>query len=83
MDKILIELFIPAVNQSYDVYIPFTKKLHEIEALLVKAIAELTDGYYPITDDAVICERISGSILDINLSAQELGLQNGSKLMLI
>ncbi|MDQ0885065.1 hypothetical protein QFZ81_000153 [Paenibacillus sp. V4I9] len=83
MDKILVELFVPAVNQSYDVYIPFTSKMHEIEKLLTKAITELSAGYYAVSENTVICERTSGSILDINLSAQELGLLNGSKLMLI
>jgi hypothetical protein len=83
VDKILIELFIPAVNQTYDVYIPISSKMHEIEGLLTKAIGDLSDGYFALSEDTALCDRITGAILDVNLSASELGFHNGSKLMLI
>ena len=82
-DKILVEVFLPAVNQSYDAYIPFNMKLHEVEALLVGAFAALSDGYFKASHQAVLCDKDTGILLDINKSAQELGLQNGSRLMLI
>ncbi|WP_138755921.1 methyltransferase [Paenibacillus sinopodophylli] len=83
MDKFLIEVYIPALNRSYDVYIPTLTKLHEVEALLAAAITELSDGYFTAGQDTMLCDQESGILLDINQSAIELGLQNGSRLMLI
>ncbi|GKU77584.1 EsaB/YukD family protein [Paenibacillus sp. L3-i20] len=83
MDKYLIEVYIPVLNRSYDVYIPALVKLYEVEALLVAAITELSDGYFTARQDTVLCDTLSGMLLDINKSAMELGLQNGSRLMLI
>lgn len=83
MEKILIEVFVPAIEKTFDVYIPPTLKMHEVEMLLSSAISELSSGYFAKSPDTVLCERKNGIIIDINKSASELGLQNGSNLMLI
>lgn len=83
LDKILVEIFLPAINQSYDVYIPLDSRLHEVEALFMGAFAELSGGYFTASHKTVVCDRITGNQLDINKSALELGLHNGSRLMLI
>lgn len=83
MDKIIIELYIPAIGQTHDVFIPMDLRLHEIEGLMATAMMELSGGVYIRSEDAVICERATGTVLDINLSAREQGLSNGSMLMLI
>lgn len=83
MDKILVEIYLPVVDKQYDVFIPLTNKMYEIESLLTNALHDLTDGYFVPSADTVICDRISGEALDINQSPLELGLMNGSRLMLI
>ncbi|MFB0843419.1 methyltransferase [Paenibacillus oleatilyticus] len=83
MDKILVEVFVPALARTYDVYIPLTTKLWEVETLLTGAIAELSNGYFAPTRDTVLCERTTGSVLDIGMSAHESGLHHGSRLMVI
>lgn len=83
MDKILVEVYLPAANRSYDVYIPLKSKLHQIIALLAGTFTELSFGYFTASEDVVICDKVTGTIFNINMSAEELGLKNGSKLMLI
>jgi len=83
VEKILVDIYIPALNKSYDVYLSLSSKIHEAEVLLANAIKDISDGYFVSTQDTVLCDRVTGNILDINKSATELGLQNGSKLMLI
>jgi len=82
MNKILVDIYIPSMNKSFDVYLPLTNKIYEIEKLLAEAFKDLSDGYFT-TNDPVLCDRETGTILDINKSAWELELKNGSKLMLI
>ena len=83
MDKILVEIYMPIIARSYDVYIPLMLKIHEVEKLLATAFAELSDGYISPSSEPTLCDKESGKPLDINKSALELGLMNGSKLMLI
>ncbi len=83
MDKILVEVYVPILGKAFDVFIPQTLQIYEILKLLNKAISDMSDGLYMSNENTVICNRQNGSILNINLSAYELGLHNGSKLMLI
>jgi hypothetical protein len=83
VDKILIQIYLPAASRGYDVYIPLKSKLHEVMTLLSNTLTELSEGYYTVRDNSVICDKTTGKILDINMSAEELSLKNGSKLILI
>jgi len=83
MDNILVEIFLPAANASYDVYIPLSCKMSEVLELTAKTLSDLSDNKYKAASDAVFCDRKSGAILDINIYVSEAGLQNGSRLMLI
>ena len=83
MDKVLVEVYVPVLNRSYDMFIPLRLRISEVLTLLKKAIVDLSDGTFVADDNTVICRREDGKILDINLSVYELNIQNGSKLMLI
>lgn len=83
MDKILVEVYIPASNEVYDVFIPLKSKCYEILSLLSKTMTELSKGYFIATENTVLCDRHSGEYLDINMSIDELGLKNGTKIMLL
>ncbi|MCA1030229.1 methyltransferase [Bacillus timonensis] len=83
MGKILIEVFVPSIEKTFDVFIPLNLKLHEVELLISGAIADLSNGYFIRSEDTVLCDREKGIILDINQSAMELGFKNGTTLMLI
>ncbi|GAM12646.1 hypothetical protein [Mesobacillus selenatarsenatis] len=83
MDKVLVEVFIPASEKSYDVFLPQGILLHEIVYLLAGTMTELSQGYYSATPDTILCDRKTGTILNINQTVEEIGLMNGAKLMLI
>ena len=55
----------------------------EILELLKKAIADQSGGRFVPTGETAICYRESGAIINVNMTVYELGIHNGSKLMLI
>ena len=83
MDKILIDVLVPAANRSFEIYIPLDLKFYEITLLVSKIISELSNGLFISNDDSILCEMATGDILNINMSARELELKNGAKLMLL
>lgn len=83
MDKVLVEIFLPAAGKSYDVYIPLENRMSEVLLLVSSLLTELADGKYKATPDAVLCDAETGIIFNINMTVAELGIQNGSRLMLI
>lgn len=83
MDKVLVEINVPAAGTSYDVFIPQTSKMSEIVQLVSKSIADLSGGKFKPDSSTILCDAESGSIFNINLSVYELEIKNGSKLILI
>ena len=83
MDKILIEVYAPILGKTFDIFIPQECQMFEILDLIKKAVADMSDGTFAANDSTALCNRSDGTILNINLSAYELGLHNGLKLILI
>jgi hypothetical protein len=83
VNKVLVEIFLPAANQSFDVYIPLESRMSEVLVLVSSLLSDLSDGKYKATQDAVLCDAETGIIFNINMTVFELGIKNGSKLMLI
>lgn len=83
MDKILVEVFVPLLDRSFDIFIPLQSSMYEVSELVKKAVVEMSDGRFKANENTVVCYREDGSIININLSVYELDIRNGSKLMLI
>lgn len=83
MEKVLVNIFVPVLRKSFDMFIPLQARMYEVLELIKKAVAEMSDGMFNADGNTVICYRNDGTILNINLSVYELGIHNGSKLMLI
>ena len=83
MDKVLIDIFLPAINRSFEVYIPLDSKFYEITPLVSKMLSELSNGLFISGNDSILYERKTGNILNINMSARQLNIKNGDNLMLL
>lgn len=83
MDKILVEVYVPALGDSWDMFIPQEIKMVQILDMMKKAVDDLSEGRFQVDENTTVCYRKDGAILNINLSVKELELENASKLMLI
>lgn len=82
MDKILVEVYVPIMEDKYDVFIPINKNIQSVIQLLNKAIYDLTNGLYSIKS-TLICDKNTGAIYDMNKTVKDSGLKNGSKILLV
>lgn len=83
MDKTIVEVYVPLLAKSYDMFIPPNVQMHIVLELIKKAVTELSEGQFMANRQTVICSRETGKMLDINKSAYEQGVKTGAKLMLI
>jgi hypothetical protein len=82
-EKALVEIFVPASGETFDVFIPLASKMSDVIKMVSGALTELSNGRYRATDDAVLCDAATGIIFNVNIEVAELGIKNGSRLMLI
>ena len=83
MNKILVNVYVPILNRSYDIFIPSGSQIFEVTGLMKRAIYELSEGQFMPSADTLLAFRKTGEILDHNRTATELSIGNGAKLMLI
>lgn len=83
MDKLLVEVYLPYTGKAYDIRLPSDIVIADAIQLICSALEKVTNSVYRAADDAVLCDKDSKQILDINKTAVELNLKNGSQLILI
>ncbi|MBR0133373.1 MAG: methyltransferase [Lachnospiraceae bacterium] len=83
MYKILVDVYVPSLLQNFEFFIPLKSRVDEVTALIRKAIEEMTDGMFFPDSGVMLCDRESGEIFNINLTVEQIGLKEGSRLMLM
>ena len=83
MEKILIEVYVPSILETFDIFVPQQCMVYELLILISQAIENITSDRYVNTPESMLCYRSNGEILDINATADEAGIRNGIQLMLI
>ena len=82
-NKILICLYIPLIEKSYDLFIPINKKIGTVKRLIEEGLVELIDNSYIIKENTNFYSKDTGDIYDVNLAVRDTDLKNGSKVILI
>lgn len=82
-NKILVDIFVPTINQTYNIFIPVNKSVGEILQILNKTINELTEGEFPISNNLSLINLNTGTIYSLEYSVKNNKILNGSKLILI
>jgi len=81
-NKILVQIIIPDVETSYDVFIPISKRVGNVVQLIIKAINDYGE-YYPNNPHAALYNRETGSMYDFNSMIYETDIRNGSQVILV
>ncbi len=82
-NKILVEIVVPEISQTFDVYLPINKKIGNIIALLNKAINELTNNCFPISQNKILYNMVTKEIYQSDILLFNTNVRNGSRLILL
>ncbi len=79
--KVLIKLFVPEIDKTYEMYIPVNKYIGEIGILLCNVVSELSK-VYPKKDNVFLANRQTGLIYSKDLLVRKSDIKNGTELVL-
>lgn len=82
MNKILITVIVPSLEEKYDIYLPISKTIKVAKELLIKTINELSGGYFPLNKTCVLMSS-DGIIYADNTIVKENKIKNGDVVVLI
>ncbi len=81
-NKILIQLYIPLIEEEYDIFIPINKRVGTIKQLIEKNISEQANGYV-IKEDTNLYSKETGKVYDVQVLVKDTDLKNGSRVVLL
>lgn len=83
MNKILIKLYVPIIEQQFDLWIPLNRRIYNVINLLIKAVNEFSGGYYKPNKMPVLYDKLTAEPYDLNLFVRDTNIRNGTELILI
>lgn len=83
MNKIIIKLYVPSIEEKFDLKIPLNKKVSEIILLLIKAVDEISGGSYKPEQIPCLYTLLNEERIDVNLKVRDTKIRNGTELILI
>ena len=79
--KVLIKLYVPEIEEIYEMYIPINKTIGEVCELLCKLVNDVSK-VYPIKKNACLCNRRTGKIYKKNIFIKDSDVKNGTELVI-
>ena len=82
-DKILVNIEIPEINKSYDMFLSINELSWKTNKLILKAITDLNNNIINPDDKYIILNKNTNKIYDNNIFIKDTDIINGSELVLI
>ena len=82
-NKVLVELIVPTIESSFDIYLPINKRIGNIITLLNKTVAEFSEGCYEGNKNTALYNRETNEKYDVNALLYNTDIRNGTTLILL
>ncbi len=82
-NKVLVELYVPSIDEIYNLYLPVNRKIGNIIALINKSLFEITNGEYVGNNHTMLYNRDTGETYGINVFLKDTNIRNGSSIVLL
>lgn len=82
MKRILVCLYVPAIQEQYDLSIPTGMTVIEITKLLSEGVSELSNGHYQRSDLEMLTLKNPDILLHPDKTLEDYGIEDGSQLIL-
>lgn len=82
MNKLLISIEVPSIEEHYDLFIPINKKMGTIKKYVIKSIHELSGGILE-EKTYLFFDIDTGAKYDNNVYVKDSGIKNGARIMMV
>jgi len=83
MNKILVLVYVPLIEERYDIFIPINRKIGTVKKHIIKSISELSDGTIDETYKAYLHDKKTGKKYEESMYVKDSNIRNGSRLILL
>lgn len=82
MNKLLISIEVPSIEQNFDLFIPINKKMGTIKKYVIKSIHELSGGILK-EKTYLFFDIDTGAKYPNNVYVKDSGIKNGARIIMV
>lgn len=82
-NKVLVNLEMPEINCSFDVFIPVNEVIWKVKKMLIKSATDITGAKIDENSDYLLVNKISGEIYKNNDIVINTSIRNSTSLYLL
>jgi len=83
MNKVLIQVYVPVLEEKYEVFIPINRRLYKVMDIITETVRELSGGYFEPSETNQLYDKDTGQLYDLNILVKHSGIKNGSRVIII
>lgn len=81
--KILVNVFVPAIGEKYDVMVPVFLRIKIVTALIASAVENLSNHLYVSSGEECLCSIEQGIRLRQDVTLEKYSIGNGDHLIIM
>lgn len=83
MNKVLVTVYVPLLDDKFDLFIPINKKIGTIKQVLINSINEISNNSIYRLEELKLYEKDTCKLLENNVYVKSSEIKNGSSLILL
>ncbi len=83
MNKVFIEIYIPAIGEHYDIFVPVDIPIQDLTRVIINGIVEITNGRYVTSQSEHLCIKEPVGLLNPMLTLYDYGVIDGTEIYLV
>ncbi len=82
-NKVLVKVYVPNIDEEYEIYIPTNESVKKIIELIVKSVYELSDFSFDVDKSHYIFDPETSSLYMEDLIIRDTNINNNKKIILV
>ena len=82
-NKVLVKLFVPELDYTFDLFIPVNEVMWKVKKLIVKSVSDLTGGSLDVSKDYILINKLTSIPYSNNIIVINTDIRNATELILI
>lgn len=82
-NKILIKIYVPSIDQEYEIYIPTNELVKKVLELIINSIYELSDSNFNKEEKHYLLDPETSSVYMNDQIIRDTNIKNSKKIILV
>ena len=82
-NKILISVYVPSIDEEYEIYIPVNETINKVLELIIKSVSELSDDNIDLDKNYYLLDPNTSTVYSKDLIIRDTNIKNSNKIILV